>query len=67
MMKDSKSNDHTLWEGCSATECAAGSLRGRSDFKTLLNVILKNNQRNISIYIEISMEYEFSTKYFSNL
>ena len=40
------SNDHTLWEGWSETEWAAGSLRGRSDPKTLLNVILKNNQRN---------------------
>ena len=28
-----KSNDHILWDSCSATECAAGGLRGRRDFK----------------------------------
>ena len=61
------SNDHTLWEGCSATECAAGSLRGRSDFKTLLNVILKTVKGNFCIRAEISKEDEFSTKHLSNL
>ena len=36
-----QSNDHTFWEGCGATECTTGGVRGRGDSKTFLNMILK--------------------------